>query len=541
MEPDSLSASNLSSLNTRVAFGVNASDNRSFDFARWYGRGCDEVALACQRAVEHLLHAGTRSPASVAGYCYQGVNHFLDFCAAWSAQLRRPQMLKDIERPLIEEFIHYLHGLDEVGYGSQKSVYSHAKTVLRVLCERGLLPRASELFPRNPYPHSNHRYQGGQPYTESERERLVAALRDDLVAIFQGRFEHPMSEALSICLLTLCLRAGRNTTPMLEMSRDAVREHPLVANMRLLVTYKRRGSTTHLTPLQWQREVDTLSAVPMDAVAIYEKVKALTVELAARAPAEIAHRLWLYRKEAHNGRGRTVALSRQTLLHSSILFAARHHLLADDGSPLVINPSRLRKTFVNRLWRLSGGDPFTVARLSGHSVSVLDASYLAVTPAMQSNFKFMGESLVVRWRGGDKDHSAGDVLPLETQDTPLGRCKDPYGGDLAPKNGSPCIDFLSCFGCKSFVITDEEQDLYRLYSFYWFLVRERERIGANRWAKVYGWIIRLIDDQVTFKFDRQWVTTIRQRAKDHPHPFWRHPQVMQAARVVEKKGVEPIR
>ena len=39
------------------------------------------------------------------------------------------------------------------------------------------------------------------------------------------------------------------------------------------------------------------------------------------------------------------------------------------------------------------------------------------------------------------------------------------------------MEFLNCFRCSSFVVTAD--DLHRLLSFYWLLVRERGRIGAK--------------------------------------------------------------
>jgi len=173
---------------------------------------------------------------------------------------------------------------------------------------------------------------------------------------------------------------------------------------------------------------------------------------------------------------------------------------------------------------LSGGDPFAVARVLGNDVRVTDDHYLDVTPELERNWKFMGESLVMDLRG-----SAGS-LP-KTENTPVGKCKDPLGAKhSAPMNAKPCIDFLSCFGCRNYVITDDERDLYRLFSFYWFLIRERESLGASRWSKVYGWIVRVIDAQVTIQFDKDLIARVRERARLQPHPYWRTPEVLDAAR-----------
>jgi len=58
------------------------------------------------------------------------------------------------------------------------------------------------------------------------------------------------------------------------------------------------------------------------------------------------------------------------------------------------------------------------------------------------------------------------------------------------------------------------------------------RPGIEGWAKIYGWIVRLIDEQVTARFDATRVKAARERARVQPHPFWRDPNTRDAARVV---------
>jgi hypothetical protein len=57
-------------------------------------------------------------------------------------------------------------------------------------------------------------------------------------------------------------------------------------------------------------------------------------------------------------------------------------------------------------------------------------------------------------------------------------------------------------------------------------------VGAGRWAKVYGWIVRLIDEQVTARFDGGRVKAAREKARIDPHPFWRDTNTLEAARAV---------
>lgn len=505
---------------TRVVFGTNARSSRSFDFGPRYGRGFDEIVLGCQRSVEHLIKAGKLSLATVSSYCSVGMTKFLDFCEAWCKTKETTLHIKDIDLELTLQYAKYLarRGIRPL---SQSVAYRTAKNVLVVLSDHGILPPISSVFQEGLYPNMNREPKGAQPLSESERQRFVDALKPELVAIFKGHFEGVISEALAICYIAICLRAGRNTTPMLELSRDALREHPFMSNLRLLTTYKGRSHSKYLTPLQKAELVESSTVINLDAVAIYTKVKELTEQFVCDAPKELKNRLWIFRcvKSAYTGQVR--ALSDRRMRDGIEAFIRRRNLQGDDGKPLVLNTSRLRKTLVNRLWRLSGGDPFAVARLAGHSVKVMDSHYLLPTLEMERDHKFLGEALVTSWRGKMKSgETARSVIPISTENTPVGKCSDPYQGERAPKSGNACVDFLSCFRCRSFVITDDEEDLHRLYSFYWFIVRERERIGKSQWGKVYGWIMRMIDEQVTSKFSTVRVARTRREAHDHPHPFW---------------------
>lgn len=352
------------------------------------------------------------------------------------------------------------------------------------------------------------------PFSDGERARLCAALKQDLFALFRGEGDLLETDQLLVLLLAICLRTGRNPTPMLDLSRDALDPHPLKATWRVLRTVKHRAGGAQRTP------------VSPDVAFLYRKALALSERYIEAAPVAWKDRVWLWREGGRGPHkpGPVRILSHASIRNGVLRLVARHSLCADDGSPLVLTISRLRKTLENRLWRLSGGDPFAVARVMGHTVRVADRHYFRPTPEMERNHKFLGEALVATWSGADR------TVQPSAQNTPLGRCRDPYGGERAPKDGRACMDFLSCFRCSSYLLVEEEADLYRLYSFYWFLVRERSRVGASQWAKVYGWIVRLIDEQVTARFDHARVAAAREKARVEPHPFWKDPATLEMVR-----------
>jgi hypothetical protein len=189
----------------------------------------------------------------------------------------------------------------------------------------------------------------------------------------------------------------------------------------------------------------------------------------------------------------------------------------DNGEPLQVNISRFRKTFENRIWELSGGDPFVTAALANHSVKVSQTHYLEAPKEAEKNFNYMGK---VRTQ-----ELLSNVKVIENN-TPVSKCSDI--SNRTDKNGNKiyCTDFLSCVRCRNMVVTKE--DLYRLFSFYWLIVYEREQIGAKRWSKYFAHIIRIIDRDIAPQFDADYVATIKAQAQANPHPAWKHRNQLEA-------------
>ena len=311
-----------------------------------------------------------------------------------------------------------------------------------------------------------------------------------------------------------------------------MQQHPLRDNMRLLVHTKWRAHKTAVAALKGTGVSEEHVGINGDGVALVQLVLKRTAPIANDAPAHLKDRLWLFRSENRNSPSRILALNEAHIAHAIRKLILRHDIRGDDGRPLRVNVFRFRKTLENRLWRLSGGDPFAVARIANHSVAVADSHYLRVTPEMQRNHKFLGEALVSTWRGESAGTKGAPSAPLPptTTHTPVGRCKDPYQGDKAPKTGEPCMDFLSCFGCRSYVLVEDARDLHRVLSFCEFLDRERERINAADWAEHYGWIVRVVNEVAQERFNAALVKDARQRAKSDPHFFWKDPTIQAAAR-----------
>jgi hypothetical protein len=174
------------------------------------------------------------------------------------------------------------------------------------------------------------------------------------------------------------------------------------------------------------------------------------------------------------------------------------------------------------------------ANLLGNRPHVTDTHYLAVTPEMMRNHHFLGKCLEVELRGTGRDAATlarlAKEMRVEVDDikrilagesnTGVGRCSSPLNGRYAPKDGhTACSAFLHCFRCPNQVVM--ESDLYRMYSFYWLLVKERNLLGRNRWHKVYGWVIREIDRVIAPHFAASTVKQAKEKAFVDPHPMWR--------------------
>ncbi len=175
-----------------------------------------------------------------------------------------------------------------------------------------------------------------------------------------------------------------------------------------------------------------------------------------------------------------------------------------------------------RLWSLSGGDLIVTAALMGHTPQVADNHYLACTKEMRENATFVGEALSDIYRNGEQGDAQGKVIPIVQSDrTPVGHCKDAYNGDRAPKDGTPCDDFFACFSCRSYAIVGSPEDLHRLFSFYWFLEREKDHARTNDWREQFHNTMRLIDAFTLDKFDNAMVLAAKERARTDPHRFWK--------------------
>jgi len=399
----------------------------------------------------------------------------------------------------------------------------HTKSVLLALGQRGLIPIVisgeEAIFPRNPFPNSNRKTKGEAALSKRERKAFIMALQQAIKPIWVENASMT-SELLSYALLVVALHTGRNTTPLLEMSRDCLRPHPK-DNRVFLVLWKRRGYNCSKVALRAmsdaERLLESTPSVRTNVEHLIRRVMALTESLEAEVPNDLKNRVWLYDSTDTNGVGRVKALSTGMLARATGRLVAKYGLSDSDGRPLRVNVSRLRKTFANRIFELTDGDMSTTAAALGSTPQVTDRNYLAPGEDARRNWQFMGEVLV--------QELLNRTIGATYKDTPMGRCTDPVNGQYAPKReGATCMNFLNCLRCKHYALTAE--DLYKLFSFYFRVLTERSRMNTRRWTREYAHIPRLIDHYIVAEglrrgtFKAAAVAAAREHARTLPHPFW---------------------
>lgn len=494
----------------------NPTDKRSINFTPWLGKGIDAWVWACTRQLQVFLSGKTVTPSTVSGYS-SGMRNFFEFLQTSNATFD-PQGLRSQHILL---YIDWIKNHEEWSYGTQKLCYNNTKSVIVAMVRRGVIQTDEDLFPANPFPGSNRRTKGAEALSQAERLQLSTALRDDIIAIHKGSFEGTDSSAMAVLLLAIALRTGANLSPLLEASRDCLRDHAFMPNMKVMELFKRRGNATKLLQLRYSNLHEGSLIVPMDGVALLRKALLMSEGLLTTAKPEHKNRVWLYRPATKKGpiTGKTNILTSKSLSNGIAALVERHSLMADDGQPLRVNLSRLRKTLEHRLWALSGGDLITTAALMGHNPKTADIHYLACTQQMRENATFVGEAIVSIYRAGALMETEMDAAVLPGK-SPTGRCKDPYNGDKAPKNGEPCDDFFSCFNCKSYAIVGSPEDLHRLFSFYWFLEREMNHARTHDWRTEFRCTMTMIDNFTQDKFDKDVVAEAKKNAQTNPIKFW---------------------
>lgn len=490
----------------------NPRNYRRIDHSQYLGLGLDTWAIQSTYVIRALLQGGNFSVTTLIGYSVIGLRFFLNFLTGEALQ-SPPATPNTLTIRHVERYISWLK-IKHPNGSTAKNYYTSFKSLVIVLADYGFIETdPKELLPPNPFPNNAQSTNDADPFSMGEMQRLLGALKIDLIAIHKGTFTGNGAEAMSVMLLITAARSGINTTPLLEMPRDALQPHPFVPNLRLINTTKRRGKGAQSKTIRQTTLQDEFSAIPLDGVAVLNKALEVSKPLAALASEEICSYVWLYRSGQRGGGNKIVTLTPGALSVSTRNICDRHALKDDQGDRLQVTLSRLRKTMESRLWKLTGGDILEVASVMGHSVGVADNHYLKINDEIKvEGATFVGEAFPDKLRG------------IKVTPTPPGGCKDSLFGSRAPKDGiTHCAEFIHCLGCPSYAIVGTLEDLYRLFSYQQFLYAEIDYFLTDEWEawrKRQRDYIQLIDQFTSRKFDVVLVSQAKAKAQAAPHPFW---------------------
>lgn len=510
------------------------------DFNPYRENGREDLAGHLRDAFWSLRHEVVG--ASLRIMATAGFRYFWRFLGDLSAAGESITRLNQIDRKLLDRFLAWLE-LQVVSIGknqgqrlsvsTKKNTFSTIKTLL--INRQKRVPAAVSpalTFPRNPFPNSNQLTPKREPYSATEQKRIVDALNKDLRRIHEGEGE-PLSplQVLVVHLLLLALATGRNLQSLIDLRRNSLREHP-IADRELLVTTKRRGWSTHATSVRKAaaapEDVPALQSIPKSVGDHFRFLCDYTAPLMDEANEVDGEFVFLWRVSQSERKGQVARLGASNASHAVDAFGRRHALLDDGGRPLAFNVARLRPTFGTELYRRTR-DIRRVQQALGHSTPETTARHYANAPLeAERDHAIVVDGMVsqfVRMEADGKLLLAADgKIPLQDMknllaggyNTGIARCKNPFR-----ENESVCQKFFHCFKCPSMCVF--EDDLWRLFSFYYRLLAERSKINPAHWLKTYGPIIRRVDTDIASEFHADKVAAARLKAQQTPHPTWKGP------------------
>lgn len=202
-------------------------------------------------------------------------------------------------------------------------------------------------------------------------------------------------------------------------------------------------------------------------------------------------------------------------------FAEDQGLLDDDGRPLHINLSRLRKTQKAEWYRRTGGqmEQFAV----GHTVAVAARHYAEIPALAHIHDAALADAFhdaleAARLMPGEVEPSpAPSVSPEQgrlpdradphPQDLWLATCGDFYASPFADPGKACPTPFWGCLECRNAVIS--EAKLPALLAFQAFMAEQRSALSAEDWSVKFERAFARITHQILPSFPRQAVDAAR--------------------------------
>ena len=318
---------------------------------------------------------------------------------------------------------------------------------------------------------------------------------------------HLITTDLAAFLILLSLETGMEAESLIRLKADCLC-NPTKGYVEIAYQKRRaRGS-------EWKRlrVRDGSSATPGGLIRL---AIALTEQARRHLETDRLWALWTVTGLRHAAEDGT---------HGVDAFAALHGLRDDDGKPLRLNLSRLRKTQKAEWYRRTGGqmEQFAV----GHSVAVaarhyaeipalahihdaaladafndaLDAARLGPGPEAAASAEAKSEEMP----GSDGADARPDPHP---QDLWLARCGNFFASPFGAE-GKPCpTPFWGCLECRNAVIS--EAKLPALLAFQSFMADQRSALHAEDWTAKFARAYARITHQILPSFPPQVVDAAR--------------------------------
>lgn len=515
-----LPTSNFSAPCTQVYIKLSTGKLFSYSFGRYEGLKFDEVLYCCVQALQRMADEGIKEPEGLKTVANSGLEFLFQFLAQRAVE--QDLLMKDINKELMLDFTAWLRlrnmkNGELVSENTARSNYSKAKMVLERLCSVRLIKGGSCIFPKNPFPGATSlgkRRNMVEALSEKERKSIIFPLKKEIAQVLDGTHWLSEKSQIGLCAFGVFLKLGLNASSLLGVPRDLSKcfvDHPS-RNKYIFLTQKRRAKKNQRIPVLKGDEPEAVPSaltVTFDVYRLCEKVSNLTASLASKARVkEIAEKLWIY----EHSDGEIYGFSAEDLSGIANAFTERHKLVRDGGGRLKMSSQLFRNSKINSVWLKTGGDLVATSVSASHTPRVTQG-YLQVSLEQTEAHRFAGEILA----------SFLSTPSGSYEQTAVAGCKDIYNGEHAPRNGNACTDFLSCFRCSAQIILRSE--LHKLFSFYWALLSQFGSVSRKVWSNHYAWVIRVIDRDISSKFDPDTVRKEKERARANPHPMWKSLQV----------------
>lgn len=495
---------------------------KKIDFASFLGAKIDPFVRAMCETLRHEIASGENSLATWSSVITSMKSDFLPWLAAAAGVLGRRFKLDDIDSCLLASFAADLRLHNSYSTASNK--FTMAIILLHAMGRLGYVRPYSEIRVVSAFPRVVAAQTPTLPYSKRERNEILRAVAADFRDIRDGTHRTIVggsTDSLAIGLILLALSTGMNLTPLLVLSRDAMHEHPLRKNEWMLVAYKRRGNKVVNAKAKWSDSIAAMRSLDLHLVPVYRQVLRWTKKSAALALKK--HRSMLFIRppvgDYWSRAGRPVPLTSADFGGAVKKIGDRYNITSDTGDKLTISVRRIRATVAARIYDLSGGDPFVVAKVLGNLPRTTSIHYLEPEFGASAAFLKAVKAFAAKLR---------QVTTEAHEPTAVGDCSDPLNGRFAPKDGVTfCQRWLHCFQCPNQCITGEEDALWRLFSFYWLLQARRKSLQRLPIAGQVRFVLHVIDTIVMKRFGAK-ARHARDRARESPHPIWAEAKAIDA-------------